>query len=442
MRGLVFRFLILCLLVSGMGLSACKARQAPPAELAGADSGAAVASDSADVASYSGNVMVAPESGKLNGNTLVFNEGPGGQAADYVYGAFTRGSEELTGNKLTVAGGEIADSAYGAYTEGWAKNNKVLVTGGRISKRVEGGHGRQGSKGNELIFEGGRVENAYGGYSSDGPADNNRLVVRGGTISDDAQAGLSLRGSAANNILIVEGGVIEDQAYGGYGMEGPATGNTTIVSGGVVKGDAQGAVSSTHAATDNTLILRGSPQIGGSVYGAFAVGERGDSPDDVTGNKILLEGFDGALSDLWNAEEVRIDKNSRLANRGRELNIYSCLHFKNDGVIVLGEYGQAYFEVGKYSGKGSFELESFASIIIQGAELNAPLRIKFSLSEPLSTSSAFSDGARVELRGVRLGKGLNVDNAVQLLNNKVGGLTLFLTHEESGDNYTWFLNGE
>ncbi len=443
MRVRMFRVLVLCLLImSGAGLLACKARQAPSADLAVAGSAAAVASDSGYTADagYAADV-VAPEGGKLSGNELMFNEGPGGRAVTYVYGAYSEGSDELTGNKLTVAGGEIEDSAYGAYTEGWAKNNKVLVAGGRIARRVEGGHGRQGSKDNELIFAGGRVEGAYGGYSSDGPADNNRLVVRGGTITDDAQAGLSLRGSAVNNTLIVEGGVIEDQAYGGYGMEGPATGNTTIVSGGVIRGDAQGAVSSTHQATGNTLILRGSPQIGGSVYGAFAVAEYGDSPDDVTGNKILLEGFNGALGDLWNAEEVRIDKNSRLANRERDLNFYHCTSLKNDGVIALSEDTQAYLEVGKYSGQGRFELEPLAFITIKGGELNAPLRIRIVASESLRTTRSF-EVALVELRGVRFGKGLSADNAVRLLNNKAGGLALRLRHAENGGDHSWILSGE
>ena len=388
------------------------------------------------------DVAIKPESGKLNGNKLVFGDDLDGKAVKFVYGAFTDGHGEVSGNKLTIAGGVITDSAYGAYTEGWAKNNKVLVTGGQIRSRVEGGHGRQGSQGNELIFAGGSVENAYGGYSSDGSADNNRLVVRGGTITDDAQGGLSLGSSAAGNTLVIEGGVIGDQAYGGYGMEGPATGNTTIVSGGVVKGDVQGAVSSTHAATGNTLILRGEPQIGGSAYGAFAVGEHGDEPDDVTGNKILLEGFRGALGDIWNAEQMNIDRNSRLANRESVLNVYNCRQLKNDGAIVFGESAQVYLEIGKYSGKGMFELETSSSIYIKGAALEAPLRIKIIASEPLRAFAAFDQVTLVELKGGKFGKGLTADNAVQLLNNKVGDLTLHLRHEERGGDHSWILSGK
>ena len=447
MRVGVFRFLTLCLLALALvAFVGCKARQASSAnDLAATGSGAAAnsSSDSAAGAYASSDEVVVAQGGKLKGNSLVFRQGPGGQPVRYVYGVRTDGNEEVSGNKLTISGGNILESAYGGYTEGWAKNNKVTVTSGDLGRRAEGGHGRQGSQGNELIFEGGKVENAYGGYSSDGPADNNRLVVSGGLISDDAQAGLSLRSSASGNTLVVEGGVIEDQAYGGYGMEGPATKNTTIVSGGVIKGDAQGAVSSTHQATGNTLILRGSPQIGGSLYGAFAVGERGDNPDDVTGNKILFEGYSGDLTDMWNAEEVRIDKNSRISNRIDRINVYDCVNFINDGVIVLGERAQAYLEIGKYSGKGSFEVDIFSLVKITAKALNAPLRIKIDSSESLKPFDRNSV-ALVELSGAKFGRGLNAGNAVQLLNTKVGGLTLRLEHElnEEEDTHYWYLSGE
>ena len=430
------KYWLVCLFALALAcLAGCTARQTPSSDLEAADSGPAT------TATYgSAEGVVEPEGGKLNGNKLEFDAGPGGKAVEFVYGAVTEGQAEVSGNKLTIKGGVIADSAYGAYTEGRAKNNKVLVTGGQIGRRVEGGHGRQGSQGNELIFAGGRVENAYGGYSSDGPADNNKLVLRGGTISDDAQAGLSLRGSAANNTLVMEDGLVQDQLYGGYGMEGPATGNTAIVSGGVVKGDVNGAVSSTHAATGNTVILRGEPQIGGAVYGAFAVGEYGNNPDDVTGNKILLEGFAGALGDIWNAEQVSIDKNSRLVNRERDLNFYHCVNFKHDGIISLDEDAQAYLEIDKYSGKGSFELEPLAFITIKGGDLNAPLRIRIIPSESLRTSKSF-EVTLVELRGGKFGKGLTADTAVQLLNNKVGEMTLHLRHMKSGGNHSWILSG-
>ncbi len=438
MRGMKLKLGLVCLsALLLVCLAGCTAKQAPSSDPATADSGAA-----ATTAYDSAKAVIKPESGKLNGNILEFMAGPEGKVVEFVYGAFTEGQNELSGNKLTIKGGVIADSAYGAYTEGRAENNKVVVTGGRIGRRVEGGHGRQGSRGNELVFEGGSVENAYGGYSSDGPADDNKLVVRGGTIADDAQAGLSLRGSAANNTLTMEGGLVTDQLYGGYGMEGPATGNTAIVSGGAVKGDVNGAVSSTHEATGNTLILRGSPQIGGSVYGAFAVGEYGNEPDDVTGNKILLEGFKGALGDIWNAEQVSIDKSSRLANRERELNFYNCVNFKNDGVIALSEYGQAYLEISKYSGKGSFEIDGLVGITIKGGELSAPLRIKINPAEHFQELKSFDEVALVELRSGKFGKGLTADTAVQLLNNKVGDMTLRLRHMESGGTHTWLLSGE
>ncbi len=440
MRGSTFKFLAIGLLILACGgFWGCKARQASPHIEPASTSNAAAQDDASEDDFSAEKVDVEPRSGRLTDNKLVFGEGAGGTAARYVYGALTEGLDEVSGNTLFITGGLITDSAYGGYTEGWAKNNMVNVTGGKIAKRVEGGHGRQGSTGNQTYFENGETENVYGGYSADGPANNNRLVVRGGTIRDDAQAGLSLGSSAAGNTLVIEGGVIEDQAYGGYGMEGPATGNTTIVSGGVVEGDAQGAVSSTHEATGNTLILRGSPQIGGSVYGAFAVGEHGNDPDDVTGNKILLEGFSGALGDLWNAEHLSIDAGSRLSSRANGLNFYNCLNVKNNGVIIASGKVDVYFESANYSGKGGFELTPGAYITMGAGKLNAPLRIKISSD---GTLQPFSHVQLVELRKAVLGRGLTAANAVQLLNPKVGGLTLRLEHEESNGGHFWYLSGK
>ena len=438
----VFRFLAVCLVVFSMvALAGCKARQAASSDaLAGgvnADRNAAYDGNSAPQDSgLPIDEAVMPGGGRVSDNELSFGQG---QRARCVYGVYVESRSDAINNRLNISGGEIADSAYGAFTEGRAMRNKVTVMGGKIGRRVEGGHGREGSTENELIFAGGSVENAYGGYSSDGPADNNRLVVRGGLITDDAQAGLSLRSSASGNTLVVEGGVIEDQAYGGYGMEGPATGNTTIVSGGVIKGDAQGAVSSTHQATGNTLILRGSPQIGGSLYGAFAVSEHGDSPDDITGNKILFEGFTGALGDIWNAEEVRIDAKSRIANRERVLNFYACRQVKNDGIIAAAQGEKIHLMVDSYSGKGGFELEPGAALVLELKELNAPLRLKIKADGQLRP---FSRLPVVDLQAGALGKGMTYDNAVQLLDGKAGGLILRLEREQDGSGYLWYLSGE
>ncbi len=444
MRRSLLRFLVLGLFALALsGFTGCKARQAASGSDAGAGSQTAAvdsgAEPYADPYMAPRDAVVAPEGGKLTGNKLVFGAPPGDTARN-VYGTYTEGNGEVSGNTLTIKGGVIADSAYGAYSEGgWAKNNKAVVTGGKIGDRLEGGHGRQGSQGNELIFEGGSVVNAYGGYSSDGPANNNRLVLRGGSIEDDAQAGLSLRSSASGNTLIMEGGVVGDQVYGGYGMEGPATGNTAIISGGAIADDAQGAVSSTHAATGNTLILRGSPKIGGSLYGAFAVGEYGDKPDDITGNKILFEGFSGELGDIWNAEKLRIDAQSRIASRGGNLNFYDCRSVINDGVIAAAQGVEVYFDTADYGGKGRFELAPEASILMSTGKLKAPLRIEIKAPGQLTP---FSRALLVELRNIKLGSGLNYTNAVRLVNATAGGLSLKLEHEEAESSHYWYVSGQ
>ena len=443
MRTVIFRFLALGLLLFvGVGLIGCKARQAASGSGAGADSQTAAvdsgAEPYADPYMAPRDAVVAPEGGKLTGNKLVFGDASGDTARN-VYGTYTEGNGEVSGNTLTIKGGVITDSAYGAYSNGWAKNNKVVITGGKITDRLEGGHGRQGSQGNEIVFAGGSAENAYGGYSADGPADNNRLVLRGGTVKDDAQAGLSLRSSASGNTLIMEGGVVEDQVYGGYGMEGPATGNTTIVSGGTIADDAQGAVSSTHAATGNTLILRGSPKIGGSLYGAFAVGEYGDKPDDITGNKILFEGFNGELGDIWNAETLNIDAESRIASRESVLNFYDCRNVNNDGVIAAAQGVEVYFDTVDYGGKGRFELAPDASILMSTGKLKAPLRIEIKAPGQLVP---FSRALLVELRNIKLGAGLKPGTAVQLVSFTAGGLSLRLEHEEAGGSHYWYVSGQ
>lgn len=131
--------------------------------------------------------------------------GPEGKVVEFVYGAFTEGQNELSGNKLTDKGGVIADSAYGAYTpKAGPKTTKLwLRAAGSAGAWKAGTAGRAAGAMNLSLKA--AAWRTHGGYSSDGPADDNKLVVRGGTIADDAQAGLSLRGSAANNTLTMEG---------------------------------------------------------------------------------------------------------------------------------------------------------------------------------------------------------------------------------------------
>ena len=429
----MFKLIIICALgLTLLGLAGCQPRPAPSSDpLAGGGAGA-----TQDAGSLASEGEVMPAGGRVSGNELEFGQG---RRAAVVYGAYSEGREKATNNHLRISGGEITDSAYGAFTEGQALRNKLTVTGGVIKGRLESGHGRQGSADNEFVFAGGEAGSAYGGYSQDGPADNNVLVITGGVIHDDAHGGLSLRGSATGNTLRVEGGVINDQAYGGYGMEGPAKGNTTIVSGGVINSDAQGGISSTHEATDNTLILRGAPQIGGSVYGGFAVNEHGDNPEDIKGNKILLEGFNGALGDIWCAEKVNIDAGSRLSNREQALNFYDCRNVRNDGIIAASKGAEIYFDAVTYQGQGRFELVPGAYIKMNAGKLQSPLRIKITAT---GAASPFSAIPIAELNNIKFGPDLDPATAVQLLDNNTGGLTLSLSHEQYGASHSWYLSGE
>ena len=415
-------------------LPACAAKQ-QATESAG-DEYAGPDPDDLDYA-YS-EVIISPPEGDLSGNTTVFGGTADTQSANVLYGAYTSSDATVSKNTVTISGGVITDSAYGAYTEGVAKNNTLTITAGKVVDRVEAGHGRTGSLENKVYLHGGSIGSLYGGYSSDGPADKNFLQVTGGRILDDAQGGLSLRSSATGNTVQIDGGVIEDQVYGGYGMEGPATGNTAIVTGGIIKSDVNGAVSSTHNATGNTVILRGSPQIGRSIYGAFAVDEYGDGPDDITGNRVLLEGFNAKLGDIWNAEEVKIDKASRLANRDSELNFYNCRKIVNDGVIAVSARSAVFLESSAYSGKGLFELERGANIEMRGGALDAPLRIKLVSSD---SAQPFSRSLAAVLSEVKYSRNVSPDKAVQLAESRLGGLTLTLEREKSGSYEYWYVSG-
>ena len=345
-----------------------------------------------------GSTAVYPQEGgkaSVTGKTVVFNAG-GSEVPDYVFGGVSPDEGVIVSdNKVTVNGGEIAEHAYGGYSqEGKALNNTLTVNDGKMLSAFAGGS-RLDSSGNALYINGGALrvdrdgDSVFGGYAWGGVANNNKLIVTGG----------DLPGSI----------------YGGWARKGTATGNTVEIS--------------------------GSPKIGATVYAGYIDdAQPGDGQDAVSGNKIFIKDFSGAIPMLRNAELVSIAPTATVTfPNAHDVNIANVSRLLNEGAIVL-EGAPVVWQNTTYFGTGRIVVspaKGDSGLVLDTGIIEAPLRL-----EVTGDVGAFSGRPVVVLVSPTFGKNFDRKEAVQLVNSTAGGKTLILKRTVDGNNDVWKLSAE
>lgn len=215
---------------------------------------------------------------------------PGG-----VYGGYTKGSGNVTGNEVVVRnGGYVGGYAYGGYSLGGgatAGNTLVIEDGGGVDAYAYGGFSSGGSgpggdvTGNTVIVANGAAAGvAYGGfnagYASTGNVTGNTVVVNGYVIVE-AIGGVSQgQGNVTGNTVDVNGRVTS--AMGGVAhRDGDVSGNAVSIGGAV--SEALGGYSLGNGnVTGNTVDVSGSADY---ATGGFTHGD-----GNVTGNAVTIGG--------------------------------------------------------------------------------------------------------------------------------------------------------
>jgi hypothetical protein len=279
-----------------------------------------------------------------------------------VYGAYTNGSEALSGNTVTVVdGGSASQGVYGAYTisTGNLTNNSVIINGGKLTGSnsfIAGaytGVANQGATvaGNAVIINGGsligtnmmiyggkgtttaevinnyvritggtiNVSAIYGGENVNGAGDvnENTVTISGGDIktSDGIYGGRNTKdgttgGETMYNTVTVTNGTITGKIYGGRTNGGNADSNEVEISGGFVTGNIYGGFteSGLYSADWNSVSISGGTVVG-SIYGSQSVDNSSYNSVDISGGTVNGGIYGGySTSNNANANSITIDR--------------------------------------------------------------------------------------------------------------------------------------
>ncbi len=261
----------------------------------------------------------------------------------YVTPGYNNTTAALSGFTLNVNGGNWRTGVYGAYSDGGGDvtGNKVYIKGGSttVDGQVIGGSADVSGnvKDNEVHIEDGNVNhNIYGGYSINGNSEHNTVTINGGTIDYPSgygswiYGGRSNRGDAENNTVTISGGTINPnpasslEIYGGYtnGNGKKAKGNDVTIGGNasfadtgsldVYGGYAKSSDSSDTEASGNTVTIEKNATLGSNtrIFGGYATKKIYDSglkdvPSITNNNTVnILKAITvKSLVGGWNATE-------------------------------------------------------------------------------------------------------------------------------------------
>ena len=140
----------------------------------------------------------------LSGFTLNVNGG----FWNNVYGAFSRGGGDVTGNKVYIKGGTVGGEVFGGSADisGNVRDNEVHIEDGNVNHNIIGGYSYNGnSEHNTVTINGGTIDypsgygsQIYGGRSNSGDAENNTVTISGGAINPNPASSLKIYGGFTN----------------------------------------------------------------------------------------------------------------------------------------------------------------------------------------------------------------------------------------------------
>ena len=282
-------------------------------------------------AGFIGNVS---DSGNVTNNTLTFNGRPAPPYDKPLFGGFTFGTGNVTGNRIIVNPStspltSSVEGIYGGAAEGGGSvlNNHAVFNGDHLNNDMVGGMTRtsgtgivQGNTatlkggsahadiyggmavggangdviGNTATIEGGTItgtSSIYGGYTDGtGKVTGNTARVTGGTAKD-VYGGRSQSGDAEGNTAKVTGGSAQD-VYGGRSQSGDTDGNSVEISGGTARTIYGGYSSGTGKAMSNTATLTGGT-LNSDIYGGVA------ASGDAVKNTVNIKGGSAAGHDVY-----------------------------------------------------------------------------------------------------------------------------------------------
>ena len=266
-----------------------------------------------------GAIAVAAENNDKKLGDLVNNsvEISGNAKVSNVYGAYSEGDSDVTGNKVTINDnaeiGSGSGQVFGASTgSGMATGNCVTINGGEAGDVYAAVTGGGDAKNNTAIMKDGVVAylggaaTDYGDGNVNGAAVENKVIMSGGTVKEVAGGEAFGTGIVQGNGVEMIGGTAQN-LYGGGTYISKAEGNYVKVSGNAVvtgSGDdgyeedgvkitnkgVYGAIAVAAENNDKKLgdLVNNSVEISGNakvsnVYGAYSEGD-----SDVTGNKVTI----------------------------------------------------------------------------------------------------------------------------------------------------------
>ena len=233
-------------------------------------------SDNAEIGSGSGQVLGASTgSGMATGNYVMIN---GGEAGD-VYAAVTSGGDAKN-NVTTMTSGSVADIG-GASTVFFDKsnngaiiNNKVIMSGGTAEDVIGGeAYGTGLVQGNGIELSGGNVENVYGGITASSKAEGNYVKVSGNAVV------------TGNDVKVSEKGVYGAVAFNFKGDTGELVNNSVEISGNAKVSNVYGAYNEGKSSVvNNKVTISDNAEISGNIYGGYSKGG-----GTVSGNTVVID---------------------------------------------------------------------------------------------------------------------------------------------------------
>ena len=236
-------------------------------------------SENAEIGSGSGQVFGASTgSGMATGNYVTIN---GGEAGD-VYAAITS-SGDAKNNIATMTSGSVADIG-GASTvffdknsNGAVINNKVVMSGGTAEEAIGGeAYGTGLVQGNGIELSGGNVENVYGGITASSNAEGNYVKVSGNAV---------VTGNNANNAKVSEKGVYGAVAFKFNVDTGDLVNNSVEISGNAKVTNVYGAYNEgSSSVVNNKVTISDNAEISGNIYGGYIKGS-----GTASGNIVVID---------------------------------------------------------------------------------------------------------------------------------------------------------
>ena len=245
----------------------------------------------------------------LNGATLELLRNISDEQA--IVGSLASDNTTLNGNAVEIKDASFTGNAiYGAKAQGNATNNSVVITNSAIYSEVYGAYTSGGTEltGNSIEVEGTSTIdcNIYGAYSANAgvtKGESNKVSIEKASVKDVYGAYLT-NGNAGSdgkgNSVAIKDGTVNSSVYGAKVVSGTANYNKVTIDGtSKVEQQVHGAKVDAGTASHNTVEIKGTADVNSNVYGAQAKG-------NVTGNKVDISSgtFDATSQQIYGGYSV------------------------------------------------------------------------------------------------------------------------------------------